>query len=227
VAYICAEGAAGVSQRIRAWEIARGVQAPDDCRFLPEAVSFLDAAAVASLLSVILALPVLPVFIVVDTLARSMPGGEENGSKDMGTFIAAMDALRQTTGATVMTLHHVTNAGGDIRGHSSLLGALDTELKTSKGTGLSVTLACGKQKDAEEFKPITLRGRPITVKLSRRCQRFLTPIGAKESMESTDPAPPLDQAESASGAARSAPSVEDTPPSKLPTRRQLPAPQAA
>jgi len=161
VAYVCAEGAAGVSQRIRAWEVAHGVRAPDSCCFLPEAASFLDDDAVKELLRAILALPSGPVFIVIDTAARSMVGGDENSSKDMGAFVAGMDKLRQATGATVMTLHHVNRSRGDIRGHSSLLGVLDTELKVERGTGATVTLKCEKQKDAEEFAAIALHGRVI------------------------------------------------------------------
>jgi AAA domain len=136
--------------------IAHERMAPEHCYFLTEAVGFLDTQQVSALCDAILALPEAPVFIVIDTLARSMAGGDENSSKDMGLAIGAMDALRRATGATVLTLHHVNRAQGEIRGHSSLRGALDTELKTSIKIGVMVTVECSKQKDAEEFKPFTM-----------------------------------------------------------------------
>jgi RecA-family ATPase len=40
--------------------------------------------------------------IVVDTLARAMPGGNENAPEDMGAFVEKCDAIRRRTGATVL-----------------------------------------------------------------------------------------------------------------------------
>jgi hypothetical protein len=45
--------------------------------------------------------------VFVDTLSRAMSGGEENGSEDMGKLIAGADAVRLTTGATVILVHHL------------------------------------------------------------------------------------------------------------------------
>jgi hypothetical protein len=164
VVYICAEGSRGMTQRIRAWEIAHRQEAPSHCYFLPEAVNFLDTQAVKDLCEVIRGLREPPVFIVADTLARSMPGGDENASKDMGLAVAAMDALRRAAGgATVLSLHHVNRAKGEIRGHSSLLGAIDTELKMAKTNASTATLSCMKQKDAAEFKPMALVTRQIVL----------------------------------------------------------------
>jgi len=63
----------------------------------------------------------------------------------------------------VLALHHVNKVKGDIRGSSALRGAIETELKTKKERKGVVTLSCEKQKDAEEFEPITLKGESVAI----------------------------------------------------------------
>ena len=101
----------------------------------------------------------LPGFIVVDTFARSMVGGDENSVKDVSKVIASTQRLQEITEGTVMFLHHGTKSKGEIRGSSALLGGLDTAMKTERNNsnkGNVVTLTCEKQKDAAEFEAITL-----------------------------------------------------------------------
>ena len=67
--------------------------------------------------------------IVVDTLARSFGGGNENAPQDMGEFINSCDELMHEFGATVLIVHHVgKDAQSGARGHSSFFGALDTSM---------------------------------------------------------------------------------------------------
>ena len=69
------------------------------------------------------------VVVVLDTLARAMPGGNENAGEDMGAAIAACGALERELGALVILVHH---AGKDLsrgaRGWSGLRGAADAEI---------------------------------------------------------------------------------------------------
>lgn len=69
------------------------------------------------------------VMVIVDTVARAMPGGQENASEDVGTFIANCDRIRAETGAAVVLVHHLgkTPERGS-RGHSSLPAAVDVEM---------------------------------------------------------------------------------------------------
>ena len=57
-----------------------------------------------------------------------MVGGDENSSKDMGNLIAGADALCRATGATVLLVHHTPRNGDNLRGHTSLEGAVDTAI---------------------------------------------------------------------------------------------------
>lgn len=68
--------------------------------------------------------------ICVDTLSRSMAGGNENSPEAMTAFILNCDRLRLETGCAVPIVHHSgkdTAAGA--RGHSSLRAACDTEVE--------------------------------------------------------------------------------------------------
>ena len=44
--------------------------------------------------------------IIIDMLARHMPGMDENASEDMGEFIRAADKLKQDFSCAVMLAHH-------------------------------------------------------------------------------------------------------------------------
>ena len=94
--------------------------------------------------------------IIVDTLARSFGGGNENNSEDMGAFITSLGAIQQRYVTGVMIIHH---SGKDqekgLRGHSSLLGAVDTELQIHRNeTQMSGTIRVSKQKDGEDGREI-------------------------------------------------------------------------
>jgi len=95
--------------------------------------------------------------IVFDTLGRVTAGADENAHQDMSRAIAAADKIRQRTGATVMFVHHSgkdTSKGA--RGHTSLLGAIDTEIRVEKNK-LSIT----KQRDGAGGGPYGFRLRPV------------------------------------------------------------------
>jgi hypothetical protein len=133
VLYVAAEGAGGLGQRVAAWRDVNNVHAPlDRATWLPMAVNLLDLGWTGALTAV--AKELQPVLIVIDTLNRAMPGGNENGPEDMGRFILAIDQLRHATGACILVVHH---SGKDqtagARGHSSLLGAIDVELEVKNG----------------------------------------------------------------------------------------------
>ena len=71
--------------------------------------------------------------IMIDTLARSFGGGNENDSSDMGAWIHNCGRMQRKLDCALMAMHH---SGKDIlrgaRGHSSLLGAVDTQLELQK-----------------------------------------------------------------------------------------------
>lgn len=88
--------------------------------------------------------------VIIDTLNRAMPGGNENASEDMGAVIAAARRISQKTGAAVMFVHH---SGKDVtkgsRGHSSLKAAADLEIEVTKTESGERVAELTKVKDAE------------------------------------------------------------------------------
>lgn len=70
--------------------------------------------------------------LTIDTLARSMPGFDENNGQDMSLVVSAADQIMYETGWTVIVVHH---SGKDeskgMRGHSSLVGAVRCEIEVS------------------------------------------------------------------------------------------------
>jgi KaiC/GvpD/RAD55 family RecA-like ATPase len=71
--------------------------------------------------------------VIIDTLSRSMPGGNENAPEDMGRVIAVARRIEEALGCVVIFIHHSgkDEAKGS-RGHSSLKAATDAELSVQR-----------------------------------------------------------------------------------------------
>jgi AAA domain len=152
VLYIAAEGLAGLGQRVEAWKTAFHAE-PGNMKFLPRRIDLRDHRQVDALAA--LAEADQLVLVVIDTLNRSIPGGDENNSRDMGAAIDAADRLRQI-GATVLLIHHGGKDGQVIRGHSSLEGAVDVMIEARRDDD-RIELRTGKAKDAAEPAPVHMQ----------------------------------------------------------------------
>ena len=92
--------------------------------------------------------------IIIDTLARSFGGGNENAAQDMGQFIQACDDIMHEFGATVLIVHHTGKDGSaGARGSSAFYAALDTSMEVKKVHN-DIQLVCNKQKEGPEFDPL-------------------------------------------------------------------------
>ena len=146
VLYVAAEGEAGLSGRLRAIRDEFG-PAP---RFhlIAQPVDLLHPGG--DLVSVSKAAQHIGArLMVLDTLARMMAGGDENGPEDMGRFIANVGCLRSETGAHVAVIHHGTKplTGSTPRGHGSLIGAADLVVEIAKAEDNSRTATVTAAKD--------------------------------------------------------------------------------
>ena len=168
VLYIAGEGHGGIGARIAA--IKQHHNTPDDAPIYVIRSQINLRSSVDDFLALISAIDELVKelgvdlrMIIIDTLARAFGGGNENSSDDMGAFIQATGKIQNRYRCSLMLLHH---AGKDttkgLRGHSSLLGAVDTQMEimrfpeTSKGV-----IFMSKQKDGEDgqrygFEAITV-----------------------------------------------------------------------
>lgn len=161
VVIIAAEGAGGIGARVKAWEVEHGPMSAD-IHILPRPVQVTDVNAWAVLVKA--CERIRPAMVVIDTQARVTAGLNENDSKDMSIFLVAVTAIRRATAACVVAIHHTGRAGADARGHSSMDGAQDTELKVVVGKEpLTGELRIEKQKDLAEAEPVKLRFRVHTI----------------------------------------------------------------
>lgn len=156
VAYVAGEGIGGLGKRIRAWKARNGWTGPTKLYLLGDPPQLLRAQDIVALCEAIRTLPETPQFIVIDTLARSMVGGNENDQEDMGLAVAAADRLRIEFGAHVALLHHKPHGADRTRGSTVLPGAADTLIKVVKDGDL-ITVSCDKQKDYAAFDRAYLR----------------------------------------------------------------------
>lgn len=161
VLYLAFEGHAGLQQRLQAWKAARGWDGRETgARFITDTVNMLQPADLTHLLLAARALPEPPTLVVIDTLAKSMPGGNENATEDMSLVIDHANRVRMETGATVQFVHHTRRDSEEERGSSALRGGVDTMMMLKKEDD-RLSLICSKQKDAPEFMPIAFDLLPV------------------------------------------------------------------
>jgi hypothetical protein len=160
VLMVAAEGVGGLSMRFEAWNDYHALNAIPDGRFhiLPEPVNMLAPASVGELAEA--AVDIGAKFIILDTLARCMVGGDENSSRDGGMVIEQMDSIKRKTGACVMAVHHAgKNLEAGARGSSAFEAAADTVLSVSAEEGV-ITIKQTKQKNHIEGNPFRLQATP-------------------------------------------------------------------
>jgi len=173
VLYIAAEGVSGLHRRAQAWQTARSTDHVERIRFLPEAVNLLDRQELDGARRTLHELPEPPALIVIDTMARTMVGGDENAARDVGMFIAAVDTLGADSGAARLVVHHTGKNGEDERGSSALRGAADM-MHALKPDGAALRLECVKAKDSDPYDPWRLHLSQVAESCVLRCG---TPVG--------------------------------------------------
>jgi len=134
VAYIAAEGAGGFKNRVRAYAKANDIDLTDlDISVIADAPDFMKTNDVREVCDAILALPVAPSLIIVDTLSAVTPGANENSGEDMGKALGHCRVLRAATGAMILLIHHSgKDATKGARGWSGLRAAADAEFEITR-----------------------------------------------------------------------------------------------
>jgi hypothetical protein len=154
VLYVAGEGVAGLGARVAAYKTGhRTNNTMHGVEFHHGRIDLLDGKSMHALEQ--LCRDREYGLIIWDTIARMMPGADENSSKEMSLVVDALESLRMTVGCGSLILHHGTKDGGSARGVSPLLGACDTELKTL-AVDQALTLKCLQQRDAERCDDIKL-----------------------------------------------------------------------
>lgn len=151
-AYVVAEGVGGFRNRLDAYMRHYGIDPHDfGMGIIADAPNLMDKAQVKEVIAALKAFGPLS-FVVVDTYARVMVGGNENDSKDAGLVIAHCAAIHKATGAMVILVHHSgKDATKGARGSGALRAAADVEIEvvaTREYRAATIT----KMKDGEDGK---------------------------------------------------------------------------
>ena len=163
VLYVAGEGVAGLPNRIKAWHAYYGYEPVEDIFILPQTVGLLEPGNTQKLINTIKQMDRTFKMIVIDTVARSLVGGDENTSKDMGTFIAACERVQRELSVCVMGIHHTGKVvAKGMRGSSALLGAVNTSLSCKLIDSDQIQVSVEKQKDIEKGAPMHFDMVPVT-----------------------------------------------------------------
>jgi hypothetical protein len=200
VIYCALEGGVGFQNRVAAWRDEHGME--------DASIPFAAIRASMNLLSPDADTPRLiktlqdvadakgpPKLVVIDTLARAMAGGNENAAEDMGALVKNMDLIRQEIGCCVLFIHHSgKDTAKGARGHSSLRGAIDTEIEVKAGEdGGPKSATVVKQRELKkddvfsfELKVIEIGqnryGEPVTTCVVEPCEKTERPTEQKRSV---------------------------------------------
>lgn len=179
VLYIAGEGHGGIGARIKAMKKHHSTPAGAPVFFLRKQINLRSSAT--DIQDLIQAVDDIQAthdinfeLVVIDTLARAFGGGNENASEDMGAFITAAGAIQGRYNCALLVVHHAgKDATKGLRGHSSLLGAVDTELEIIRiEDAPKGILHISKQKDGEDGQRYGFQ--MITVELSTTLLGFDT-----------------------------------------------------
>lgn len=158
VAYIVAEGVGGFRNRIEALKISG--RDLSGLMLIPASPDLRRETDVAALIESVIAHGGASV-VIVDTLAQTTPGANENAGEDMSVALKAAQRIAETLGALVVLIHH---SGKDqsrgARGWSGIKGALDAEVEVLR-EGVSRVATISKQKDGEEGQRFAFDLRPV------------------------------------------------------------------
>jgi len=157
VVYICAEAGKSFGKRGKALRQRLAVndipfyvldaapnfaKAKDDAKALVDAIHKLERTTGVKI-----------GLVVVDTLATTFEGGNENSSEDMGLYISNMKYIQRHADTGVLIVHHSgKDQAAGARGHSSLRAATDTEIEVmseKKGERYYRQIRTRKQREGE------------------------------------------------------------------------------
>ena len=200
VLYICGEGHGGMGARVKACKIQNKspdganlyiIRAQLNLRSSPE-----DFAELINAINALIAEIDEPLeIIILDTLMRMSGGGfNENSSEDMGAFITQAGKLQEIYECALMVIHH---SGKDVtkglRGHSSLLGAVDTELEIQRQDSVinsgdsavigNAILTVSKQKDGADSIQIGIEVISVEIGMSDLGFESITSLAIRQNQD--------------------------------------------
>jgi AAA domain len=155
VVYVALEGRHGFPARVEAFRRHHGV---DVAPFYLLSASLDLVAKSGQLIASIKAQlgADLPGVLFLDTLNRSLVGSESK-DEDMARFLAAAEKVAQELNCAVVIVHHCEIDASRPRGHTSLSGAAESQLKVERGNTDEIVVTVELAKDFAEGTEIVSR----------------------------------------------------------------------
>jgi len=158
VLYVGFEAFGGLANRAKALRAHYGAPGVP-LYFAPGHFNLCEPEGRRALGALIAEMPAKPGFIIFDTFAYALMGGDENSAQDVGAFNQGVQALITATGACVLIIHHTgKDEKKGARGSSALRAALDTEIAVNEGI-----LSGTKQRELEIGAPVAFKLMPLVV----------------------------------------------------------------
>jgi hypothetical protein len=153
VIYVMLEGEGAIKNRVHAIEKVHGPLPAKGFGVITQSFQLTRTQDVVDLAEVV---PTGSV-VFIDTLNRAAPTSDENSSREMGEILEAAKTLYRATNSLVILVHHTgKEVSRGIRGHSSLVAALDGAIEVQRNDqNRSWTLA--KSKDGEDGKTFNFK----------------------------------------------------------------------
>ena len=133
VLYVAAEGVYGMGARAQAWAEHHGVDDVPSFVMKKGAYNLLEEETFKWLRELIVNSDID--LIIYDTLRKSMTGGDENSTIEVGIMMSRLEELSVDLGTDSLLIHH-TNRSGAMRGSSAILGDAYNvmELRVARGS---------------------------------------------------------------------------------------------
>jgi len=158
VLYIAGEGFGGIGARIKALKIHHQTENGAPIYIIRHQLNL--RSSIEDFNALVLAVETLVMetgidfkLIVIDTLARAFGGGDENSASDMMQFVVTCGHIQKIVqGAGLLFIHHSgKDSSRGMRGSSSLLAAVDTELELLRiEDSMKGLVRIAKQKDGSD-----------------------------------------------------------------------------
>lgn len=169
--FVACEGRDSVLRRIGAWSHLKNGGIDVDNAYISSRELVVNAPDTADIsieqyVREMEAGDIRPKVIFIDTMNYSLGSSKENDANDMTNYFSRIaHGLINKFGCVVVLLHHTSKDGADIRGSSTIRGALDSLFLVSRDAAGIFTVKNDKHKDIDKLPPFYLEGRAVEFEL--------------------------------------------------------------
>lgn len=159
VVYVASEGESGFRGRVAAW-CKHHKKTPGKLHFVMGTVSIMETDDLRAFIAALR--PLSPRLVVIDTLADSMLGADENSTRDVGNYIENCKAVKRALGCALLLIHHTNKTGIQERGNIRIRASADAVMRLTE-TDDVLCLEAQKFKDARLAPMSYWRRLPVAV----------------------------------------------------------------